>query len=325
MGNVVIAIPLIYSGEKLNYTDDQKVEFMVMQLTRLIDLGALKGTIDEFMQDFDFSTDGYVKAVIDESAIGLTDQFNTVGGSFAPEYEVKEVSPLDVATYEDAMKLFSVSSINDRMRIAMRDPKQRFRYTILDFKRYYNSKKRKIQSDPKFAEKLRNIFMTDVMGMMVEVLPYIEVGKQLAQLVGTNQVSPGLNKIARELSLAYKLALRQEKQAGMINKTKYANLKEKYSEFMQILIDTVMPGINEAISGEKPEQKEESRKYSLSKDGRIRMFSEDQVQTEQQQEREAINAAAAEENAALREEINHSEEGSQKEYTRSSDGRIKLF
>jgi hypothetical protein len=168
------------------------------------------------------------------------------------------------------------------------------------------------------------MFLTDIMGMMSEVLPYIKEGKQLNTIVGTSQVSPSLNKIARELSLAYKLALRQQDQSGMINKTKYANLRDKYAEFMNILMEATMPGLNESLSQDK--EKGESRKYSFSKDGRIRMFTEEDPDlTPVQIEREAEEEAKQEEKEANKIDSLSREEQSQREYSRSEDGRIKLF
>jgi hypothetical protein len=150
------------------------------------------------------------------------------------------------------------------------------------------------------------MFLTDVMGMFTEVLPQIEEGKQLATLVGTSQVTPKLNKVARELSMAYRRALKMEKNSEQLNKGVYSRLKKSYTEFMTELLEQVFPGMNEG-------QKEESRKYSHTSDGRIDLFAEP---TPEQLEREAEKDTLSEEERALREDLDHFEEESQKEYSR---------
>jgi hypothetical protein len=209
------------------------------------------------------------------------------------------------------IKSFSAGTINERLRIALRNPKLRFRYTIMDYKRYYKQNESKLKKDTERATKLKNMFLTDVMGMFTEVLPLIEEGKQLATLVGVSQVTSKLNKVARELSIAYRRALKVEKSSGQLNKSIYSRLKKSYTEFMEALLDQVFPGMDES-------QKDESKRYSRCSDGRINLFSEPtNAELEHEAEEEVLN----EETRALNEDLKRFEEESQAEY---SDGMTEV-
>jgi hypothetical protein len=279
---------------------------MGMAIQQLIESGALKGNADEFLKDYtvDEATN-YINITIPQSALGLTNELEVVGAATCPTYKVAT----DMLQYIDAidgqLKTFSAATINERLRIAMRTPKVRFRYVIMDYKRFFKQKESQLKKNPELAQKLRNMFLTDVMGMFTEVLPQIEDGKQLATLVGTSQVTPKLNKVARELSMAYRKALKMEKTSGQINKSYYTRLKKSYTEFMNELLEQVFPGL-------EYEQKEESRRYSYCKDGRIDLYAEP---TTEQIEREAEDEVLDEETRALNEDLNHFEEESQKEYS----------
>lgn len=271
MNEVVIVFPII---NKPALTDEMIVEQLMKQMAILVEVGALKGEVDEILKDFTIRKDtGYIDAVVPADAMIWADKLNTAGAGMCPTYEVEEEYRVpDLQVVEDnGFKLFSAATINERLRIAKQNPRLRFRYTILDYKRYWKSNKSKLEKSPELATKLRNMFLVDVMGMFTEVLPMIEEGKQLATLVGTSQVSSSLNKVARELSLAYKRALKSEKNAGQLNKTVYQKLKSTYTEFMQELMKVVFTGIDQSEGQEQV--KEESKKYSYSEDGRIKLFS----------------------------------------------------
>jgi hypothetical protein len=305
MNEVVILIPIVNMPQ--NRTEEQLVLFMGMAVQTLVDLGALKGNVDDILKDYyvDEATN-YINIKVPQDAIGLTNELEAVGAATCPTYKVAT----DMMQYIDAadgeLKTFSAAAINERLRIAMRNPKLRFRYTIMDYKKFYKQKESQLKNKPEMAQKLRNMFLTDVMGMFTEVLPQIEEGKQLATLVGTSQVTPKLNKVARELSMSYRKALRMEKSSGQINKSAYSRLKKSYTEFMTELLEQVFPGLGGS------EQKEESRRYSYCKDGRIDLYAEP---TTEQIERDAEEEVLDEETRALNEDLHHFEEESQKEYS----------
>jgi len=181
----------------------------------------------------------------------------------------------------DDIKEFSASSINERLRVSKMDKKLRFRYLIMDYKRYYAQKRKQLESKPEQMKMLRNMFLQDIMGIFTEILPYIEQGKQLNTLIGVSQVTPAVNKQARNLSLIYRRALKAEKSSGQIPKTVYQSLKKAYLDFVNALIPQVFPGMEEVLSGKSEEPVEEttkkntnaeSKNYSYTREGRIRLF-----------------------------------------------------
>lgn len=282
-------------------TSESIVEQMMSQMDYLVEIGALKGKVEDLIQDYDIDTsNGYINVTIPKDSMIWADKLETVGAGMAPVFKVTEewIPKENIRVTEEGVAIFSASTINERLRLAKKDPRVRFRYLTMDYKRYWNSNKNKILNDEELLKGLRNMFLSDVMNLFTEVIPYIEEGRQLSTLIGTNQVTPALNKISRELSLAYKKALKAEGNTGMINKTLYQGLKSKYTEFMVALMDAVLPGINES-SDSDPElgaekltaQVEESRKYSRTADGRIKFL--DNLKS--------------------------------KQYSTTKDGRIKLF
>lgn len=283
---VILVIPIIQNPA---LTDEMIVEQMMKQLQILVEVGALKGEIDNILKDFTISKEaGYIDAVIDNECLIFPDKLQTVAAGLCPKYEIpEEYRVQDNIVENNGFKLFSAATIQERLRIASRNPRLRFRYTIMDYKRYWKNKGKALMNDKEALKNFRNMFLTDMMGMFTEILPFIEEGKQLATLVGLSQVSTSLNKSARELSLAYKRALTQEGSTGAINKTLYQKLKKNYTEFMMQLLNVVFPGMVgdaqeqeevEAPKGrsEVVEQKEESRKYSRTSDGRISLFSNEE-------------------------------------------------
>lgn len=310
MNEVVILIPIVNMPQ--NRTEEQLVLFMGMAVQTLVDLGALKGNVDDILKDYyvDEATN-YINIKVPQDAIGLTNELEAVGAATCPTYKVVTDMNQYIDPVDGELKTFSAATINERLRIAMRNAKLRFRYTVMDYKKYYKQKESMLKKNPEMAQKLRNMFLTDMMGMFTEVLPQIENGKQLATLVGTSQVTPKLNKVARDLSLAYRKALKMEKSSGQINKGAYSRLKKSYTEFMNELLDQVFPGLNS-------EQKAESRRYSYCNDGRIDLFAEP---TTEQVERDAEEEVLDEETRALNEDLHHFEEESQKEY---SDGMTEV-
>lgn len=285
MNEVIIVIPII---NKPALTDEMIVEQLMKQLNILIEVGALKGKIDDILHDFNINKEsGYINAIVDKDSVRWADKLQTVAAGMAPKLEVPaayQVQPsVDLVQVPDnGFKMFSAATIQERLRIAKQNPKLRFRYTIMDYKRFWNQRKDRLLNDPEQLTKLKNMFLTDVMGMITEVLPSIEEGKQLASLVGTNQVTGELNKSARELSMAYRRALKSEKSSGQINKSLYQNLKKYYTDFMNTLMSNVFTGIESAgdagseteeDAGTRVQSQIATKEYSRTSDGRIKLFS----------------------------------------------------
>lgn len=331
MDNVIVVIPII--RQKAILTDAEVVEQMTSALQGLINLGGLKGNLDDIIIDYSFDKDaGYINVTVPSTCIGLTNKFNTVGAGLSPTvtYQVSEEIAKEALNTvpNNGFKLFSAATIQERLRLALKNPRMRFRYTIMDYKRYYNSKKSKLIADEKQGTAFKNMFLTDVNSMITEALPFIEEGKQLNTLVGVSQVSPKLAKVARELSIIYKRGLKQQKQAGAMNKSIFKQLKQKYTDFMVELMKVVFPDLvtddNDGVSDKVTEQTT-TKSYSHTSDGRIDLFADP---TPEQLERKAESDAKLEETRALTEDLTHDEENSQKEYSKKdyavyADGTCK--
>lgn len=221
------------------FTESQAVASMVEGLKKLLDIGALKGDLDKIVQNYEISyPGGWAVAIIDKSALVDASKLNTVGSglSFPMEWTPEEVIIKDRA--------FSAATIQERMRIAAMQPKMKFRYTVLDYKKYYKATKSKMKDNPELMKRLKDMFIVDMMGIFTQVLPYIQEGKQLSQLTGLTTITDGLNSISKELSLAYRRALKQAK-GGQISPSVFKELQAKYTTFMNLLITQVFPGIEE--------------------------------------------------------------------------------
>jgi hypothetical protein len=130
------------------------------------------------------------------------------------------------------------------------------------------------------VKNLKNMFLQDMNGLMVEILPFIGEGKQLSQLIGLNQVTQGMNTIARDLSLTYRRAMRANDTQGQIPKTIFNKLKTQYTEFMNTLVKSVLPGVEEMLPKNEESAKEspvdgvtKGKTFSYTESGRIKLFS----------------------------------------------------
>jgi hypothetical protein len=122
------------------------------------------------------------------------------------------------------------------------------------------------------GKRLKDMFILDMMGIFNEILPYIEEGKQLSSLTGLNSITEGLTSVSRDLSLAYKRALKQAK-GGQLSKAIFTNLQRKYSDFMNQLIPQVFPDINEIINNTAPVN--QTRVHSETQIGRLTVMTND--------------------------------------------------
>jgi hypothetical protein len=256
-------------------SEAELVAQMQIQVAKLIADGALKGTMDEIIKDFSFDVPGgYISITMDDSHLGMTNHLNLVGASICPKYIVPEDQlETNIAEANDGtLRNFSMASIQERLRVATKNPKIRFRYTVLDYKKYAKAKAQQLSSNHEMATKFYNMFLTDMMGMIIEVMPLLEEGKQLGTLIGTSQVSPKLMGTARNLSRIYKRLKTIENKSGMINKNLYKQFKDLYSKFLTDLAEIVMPDVVQNMqTKENVEMK--SKKYSYTEEGRISLFS----------------------------------------------------
>jgi hypothetical protein len=239
METVQISFPI---KDQTPYTEEKAVASMMKGLNDLIKYGALKGKVDDFLQNYEMhEPGGYAVATISKDAIVDASKLNTEGAFMS--------YPVDLATDEIAVgdRQFSAATIQERLRMSKMAPKMKFRLTVLDYQKFYKANQRKMRNDTNLAKNLKNMFLVDLMGIFTQILPLIQEGKQLAQLTGLTTIAPGLNQISRELSVAYRKALNQAKN-GQISGSTMKLLQQKYSQFINALIPEVFPGIHEILS-----------------------------------------------------------------------------
>lgn len=283
METIKIRIPLNIS---VPVTEQMAVEQMNAAINKLLKVGGLKGDPSDFILNYDvINTDAENCVVVEINKENLVDtaHFLTVAGGLCLKDD-------DYFNWEDRKvqlpKTFSTATIQERLRVAKRDPRQRFRMVITDYKNWWKQKADKIDKDE--IQNVVNLFLADLMQMFNEVLPEIQDGKQLQTLLGTNQVSNKLNQSAKDLSIAYRRALNSEEQQGAPAKNLYIQLSEKYRIFLNQLLMEIFPGIDEIIQGNTKTEGDSNpnpsipkipskRVYSKTSDGRIDLFSSDRL------------------------------------------------
>lgn len=289
METIKIKIPL---NTTKPLTEELAIIQMMVALERLIEAGALVGNIDDILVDYDINlgADKYVNVELKkESFIDGTDllvvgaekifsNYQVVDGhDLEEELERRGISPSEVFGEDGEIKTFSMASITEKLKLQKMNPRVQMRYLVMDYKRFYNSKKNKLMNDPDEFKRVRDLFINDLMGLFNRILPEITNGKQLNSLLGVAQVSPKLTSISRELSINYKKALLAEKNQGMVPKSLYQKLTTSYKKFVDELLISVFPGI-ENIGGPTDgevtnQQVNKSVNYSYASDGRIKLFS----------------------------------------------------
>lgn len=238
MDTIKIIFPIKFNKSLPKITDS--VEILMAGLNDLIKIGALKGNLDDILLDYDVDKDtGYIEAILKKDALVDASKLNTSNSSLSHPLDLNKIKDY----FEIENRSYSASSIQERLRLTSLDPKQRFRYIILDYKRYFNQKKSKLEKDPVQIKRLKDMFLVDMMGIFNDIMPALVEGKQLAQLTGLNNVSDGLVNVSKNLSLAYRRALKQAKD-GAISKNNLQDLQKQYATFMNLLIPQVFPGID---------------------------------------------------------------------------------
>lgn len=241
METIRISFPI---KEQTPYTEEKAVASMMKGLNDLVKYGALKGKVDDFLQNYEIhEPGGFADAVIDKTALVDPSKLNTEGAFMS--------FPVDLVGDEIAVgdRQFSAATINERLRLSKMQPRMKFRLTVLDYQKYYKANQAKFQGNPDIVKQLKNMFLVDLMGIFTQILPYVQEGKQLSALTGLNTTTEGLNQISRELSVAYRKALNQAKN-GQISGAVFKQLQTKYSQFVNALIPQVFPGIQDILSDE---------------------------------------------------------------------------
>lgn len=270
METIKIRIPLNVTRP---VSESMAVEQLNAAIIKLIKVGALKGEPSEFMVGYDvknYDAENCVVVEINKDALVDVAPFTTVGGGLSLDDE-------KFHWWDDKVELpktFSVATIKERLRLKGKDMRFQVRYLINDYRRYWNSQKDKLQASETDRNNLIQIFLSDLMQLFNTILPSIKEGKQLSALLGLNSISPQLNKVAKDLSFAYKLALKSEEANGAPTKNRYIDLVGKYKAFLNALIPVVFEGI-QVGNQQKEEAKEDTKThcYKFCSDGRIDLFS----------------------------------------------------
>ena len=242
-------------------TEELAVEQVDKAIKKLVEYGALKGDPEEFMENYDIvlGSSNYVLIDIKKNAYVDGAPLSSVGAEKISSQEI----PSDAKAFIEANKSFSQASIKERLRMSNMDPKMKFRYVVIDYRRYYSSQRDKLMKNLDEFKKLRNMFIHDLMNMITDVAPLIQEGKQLGFLLGTQQYSPEISKIAREFSIAYRKALTSIEKNGTPQPMLYKVLDMKFREFIKQILPSVFPGIEDvdfnnpeggptvSVSGEK--------------------------------------------------------------------------
>jgi len=239
------------------FTEAQAIQNMVAGLNKLIEVKAIKGDLDSIVENYEIANPGgWAVAIIKKDALVDGSKLETVGANLSFPMDIVE----DIVTMPSTRQ-FSAATIQERLRLQGLDPKIKFRLTILDYKKFYNGNKNKLIKDPSLANRLKNLFVSDLMGIFSQILPHIEEGKQLKTLTGLSTVTQGLDREASELSKAYRRALQQARN-GQISSSALKPLQQQYSKFMNLLIPQVFPGIDKILT-------EETRTHSEKVKGTI--------------------------------------------------------
>jgi hypothetical protein len=258
MDTIKIEFPINYVRP---FDQASAIKYMMEGMTKLIKFGAIKGNLDDIIVNYEIhNPGGYAIAEIKKEALVDGSKLQSTGASMTYPFH-KDDFKIDSVKLDSTQRQFSTATIQERLKISKLDPKIKFRLTVRDYQKFWKSNSSKM--DKSTALKLRNMFLMDTMGIITEVLPLIGEGKMISQLTGLNSVTKDMNNVARELSTAYRKAIKQSK-TGSLSKSVLQPLQQKYNEFVNLLVPQVFVGFNDIIG---------TKSYSLTSDGRIRLFS----------------------------------------------------
>lgn len=151
----------------------------------------------------------------------------------------KAFNEIETSTKEQEVKTeekkFSVATVRERLRLAKMSVRMRFRRTMIDYKKFYQSVKSKISEDD--FKMLKSLTASDVMAIMNQVTPEIIKGKQINTLLGLSSLSKSLRVAGQKLQIPYRLGLQEEKRTKAVTKKRYQDLSSAYNEFVQAVFD----------------------------------------------------------------------------------------
>lgn len=174
-----------------------------------------------------FSTDGSAQEV----QFSSESELNPVQSIELDERSFNDVNS-ETKTEE---KKFSVATVRERLRLAKMSVRMRFRRTMIDYKKFYQSVKSKISEDD--FKMLKSLTASDVMAIMNQVTPEIIKGKQINTLLGLSSLSKSLRVAGQKLQIPYRLGLQEEKRTKAVTKKRYQDLSSAYNEFVQAVFD----------------------------------------------------------------------------------------
>lgn len=153
---------------------------------------------------------------------------------------------------DESQKLYSASTIRERVRMAKFSPRMRMRRMIIDYKKYYELTKNKMTHDDFVL--VKGLFVSDVMNIMNLITPEVRKGKQINTLLGLSTFGKDLRIAAQKMQMPYRMALNEEVNVGAPSKKRYMDIQEAYNEFIDALLKHVFGedykniGINETAS-----------------------------------------------------------------------------
>lgn len=236
--HIKVQIPL---DSSISPGSPESIAYMNEKLKKAFADGILSGSMEDNLLNFDPMPDE--NAIVVKLKAGSVQDASKLGEALNGHLVLNTPDEFDEnKNVVEEVKSFSMASLSERMIVGSKNPIVQMRYIIKDYKRYYAQKKDKCKEDNEFFERLKGLFLTDLMGLFTSVMPIIvEQGKDIGRLLGIAQVDAKLQREAFLLSIAYRKAMAAEEKTGQIPKNRYAALKNQYNTFINSLIAVVFP------------------------------------------------------------------------------------
>lgn len=215
-------------------------------ISKLVKLGALRGNPEEFLRDYDVITGPETYALIDILADAYID------GAPLPQVGAGVVfmdKTPDGASLKETTRRYSQATIAERLKDAMFDPKMQFRKLVVDYRRYFASHKKDLLDDTSRMRQLLLLFFSDISSMIFKMAPFIKEGKQLANLIAVQTLSPALGKVAREFSIAFQRYIKNDIKTGTTKPMLFNMLRSKWQDFINEVLHSVFPNVDPAQYG----------------------------------------------------------------------------
>jgi hypothetical protein len=265
MDSIYIKIPLkVWKVQ----TEETALEQFTSALQTLISIGAFVGSMDEILLGYEIHLDHdcVIAEMTKESFIDGA-KLTHVGAGIVHSGII-----MDARSDTSTRRLFSVSSIDEKLRTMNSSPRVQLKDIIDDYRRYYLARKERYVKNQNSLETLKNLFITDIIGLVNSISSELRDGKQLAVILGVDTIAPKLLGVAKYLSGVYSKAMSAEKESSTIPKDLCESLRESYSKFFAELCKEVFPG---AQFKSKEPLAIEQQVHSYSDSGRIKYFSEE--------------------------------------------------